>query len=77
MELLDGIQKRAMKMIQGLEHLSYEDRLKELGLFILVKRRLQGDLFAAFQYLKVVYKHVGNQLFTWEASNSTRGRVLN
>jgi len=71
MELLERVQRRATKVIWG-EHLCYEDRLRELGLFSLEKRRLQGDLIAVFQYLNRPYRKDGDRLFSRACSDRTR-----
>ena len=61
-----------MKTIQGLEHPSYEERLRDWGLFSLEKRRLWVDLVAAFQYLKGAYRKDGDRLFSRACGNRTR-----
>ena len=60
MELLEWVQRRATERIIGLEHLLYEDRLRDLGLFSLEKRKLVGDLTVAFQCLKRAYRKGGD-----------------
>ena len=60
-------------MIRGLEHLFYEERVREMSLFSLEKTRLQGDLIVAFQYLKGAYKQEGVHLFVSMDSDRTRG----
>jgi len=60
---LECIQRRATKMIQGMEHLPSKDRLREMELFSLENRRFQGDLVVAFQYLNGGYRKEGYKLF--------------
>ena len=58
---------------QMLEHLSCEERLRELGLFGLEKRRLREDLTVTFQYLKGAYRQEGEWLFTRVDNDRKKG----
>lgn len=63
-------------MIKGLEKRIYDEKIKELGLFSLEKRRLRGKPLMVFKYMKGWHREDGEQLFPICTKNSTRGSSL-
>ena len=73
---LEKVQKRATKMITGLEHLPYEERLKHLGLFSLEKRRLRANVIETYKIMQGMSKVDRGKLFSLSQNTRTRGHTL-
>ncbi|CAM4560969.1 unnamed protein product [Lepidochelys olivacea] len=69
---LEQVQRRATRMIRGMENLPYERRLKELGLFSLTKRRLRGDRIVLYKYIRGTNTGEGEELFKLRTNVDTR-----
>ena len=73
---IERVQRQDTRLILGLARLSYEERLKETGLYTPEWRRLRGDIIEMFKIMKGIDKISSDELFNREDSDRTRGHGL-
>ena len=70
---LEGVQRRATKLVKALHDLPYEDRLKELSLYSLTQRRARGDMLTVFKIIHGLIDIDMTKLFQFSEGSKTRG----
>lgn len=76
-EIVENVQRRATRMVPGLEGLSYEERLKKLNLPTLAYRRARGDMIETYKILTDKYDSICSQgILTLREENISRGNSL-
>jgi len=63
--LVEGVQRRASKIVWGMENLDYEERLNRLGLMRLDRRRVRSDLLETFKIINEYYNLTADTFFKY------------
>ena len=72
-DMVEKVQRRATKLVQSIEHLSYEERMQKLNLYSLEDRKLRADMIVVHKIVHGLIDVNMNKLFSFATNNVTRG----
>ena len=73
LDMLEGVQRRATRLIQGFKRLDYIDRLKELNMFSVRRRYIRGDMIQVYKMFEKIDDINIEDFFELVSDSSTRG----
>lgn len=72
-DILENVQRRATRSIPGLSNLTYEERLRKIGLPTLTYRRIRGDMIETYKILTEKYDPEVSKFIRLREDSYTRG----